>query len=151
MSDFQVTINDTRAHVRLAGMSNKLLAALTKKTTALRLMLEAKAKENAPVKSGRLRRGIFSDQSATATSVEGRVAESADVPYAKWVERGTDPHDILPNKAKALAFMVGGSQVFSKIVHHPGTKAQWYMRNSLREMTPEIIAGYKATVKEAQL
>jgi HK97 gp10 family phage protein len=148
---FTVTLDDTRAQVRFVGMSSKLLAALTKKTTVLRLMIEAKAKGKAPVKTGALRRGIFSDQTATATSVEGRVAESADVKYAKYVEFGTDPHDIVPNKAKALAFVMGGKLTFAKIVHHPGTKGQFYMRNSLREMAPEIVAGYKETVKEAQL
>ena len=148
---FDVQIDDTRVQTRLSGIPQKMHAALVRKTTVLRLELEAKVKAAAPVKTGALRRGVFSDQTDTATSVEGRVAESADVPYAKWVNDGTSAHDILPSKAKALAFVVGGKQVFAKIVHHPGTKANPYMTGTFQAMRPEIVEGYRQVAKEAHL
>ncbi len=151
MIEFTIEVDDSRVRARLQGMPAKLQQALVRKTTVLRLQLEAKVKSKTPVKTGALRRGVFSDQSATATTVEGWVAESADVKYGLYVEEGTRPHDILPSKANVLAFVVGGKKVFAKIVHHPGTKGQWMFRDSLAEMRPEIIEGYRETTKEAEL
>ena len=46
------------------------------------------------------------------------------VPYAAIHETGgmTAPHDIYPKMAKALRFMVGDKLVFTKHVHHPGSR-----------------------------
>lgn len=161
MSEFTVELDETRATVRLGAMPGKLIGALTRKTTELRLMLEGLVKrklsgEVLNVRTGDLRRSIFSDQAQTATSVEGRVASSGDVKYARIQEYGgtTSPHDIIPTKGQALAFVMSGKQVFAKVVHHPGSviPARSYMRSSLTEMHPEIVEGYKsAALKDAQL
>lgn len=55
----------------------------------------------------------------------------ADTDYAIYVHEGTRPHTIRPNTAKALRFEAGGGIVFAKVVHHPGTKAQPFLRNAL--------------------
>jgi hypothetical protein len=148
---FEVEVDDSRLRARLSSMPEKLRAALIRKTTVLRLQLEAKVKAKTPVKTGALRRSEFSDQTATATTVEARVASSADVKYARYVEQGTQPHDIVPSSAKALAFVAGGKQVFARRVHHPGTKGVFMFRDSLIEMRPAITEGYRETVKEASL
>lgn len=62
----------------------------------------------------------------------------------EFVSEGTPPHDIVPVRAKALAFprmftpktmpgvidarpgATGGDTVFAKIVHHPGTKPRHF-------------------------
>lgn len=50
-------------------------------------------------------------------------------PYAGFVEFGTKPHIIRPKTpGGVLAFKIGNRQVFAKVVHHPGTKAQPYVR-----------------------
>lgn len=149
MSDaFTVELNDTQVRVRLSGMPEKLRAALVRKTTQLRLQLEAKSKANAPVVTGRLRRSIASDQEASGNTVEGRVFTSSDVPYARYVEEGTRPH-IIEAKGKALAFVMGGKQVFAKRVHHPGTAANPFLKRSLAEMKTEIVEGYREAVRSA--
>ena len=148
-------IDDSRVQARFQAMPEKVRAALMRKVTVLTLMLEARAKGNAPVgpntkthTGGQLRRSIFSTTESTPISVTGKVATGADTPYAKYVELGTDPHDILPTKAKALHFLAGGKDVFAKIVHHPGTKAQYFMRDALRDLTPAIKAGLTQAVIE---
>jgi phage gpG-like protein len=158
---FTVEIDDSRVQARLKAMPAKLLNALSRKTTVLRLQLEAKVKGKLSgdvlnVRSGALRRSIFSDQSETPTSVEGRVASSADVKYGRIHEFGgkTAAHDILPKKAQALAFAMGGKTVFAKVVHHPGSHIpeRSFMRSSLKEMREQIVDGYKAAaLKEAEL
>jgi phage gpG-like protein len=161
VSELTVEIDETRAMVRLGGMPGKLKAVLARKTTELRLLLEGLVKtklsgEVLNVRTGDLRRSIFSDQTETATSVEGRVASSGDVKYARIQEYGgtTSPHDIFPTKGKALAFVMDGKQIFAKVVHHPGSviPARSYMRSSLAEVSPEIVEGYKsAALKDAGL
>ena len=76
-----------------------------------------------------------------------------DLKYAAIQEYGgvTSPHDILPSRAKALAFVAGGGEVFAKLVHHPGSHipARSYLRASLAEMAAEIDTAMKAAVIDA--
>ena len=55
----------------------------------------------------------------------------AGAPCAVFVERGTRPHEIRPVRARALRFEVGGGVVFARLVRHPGTKPQWFMRRAV--------------------
>lgn len=151
-----VTVDSYRAQLRLSNLPGKVRAALQVKRTALMLELEGKAKHNAPVgpsnpthTGGQLRRSIFSEATDTATTVEGKVATGADTPYAKYVEFGTAAHDIVPTKAKALAFVMGGKQVFAKIVHHPGTQGQLYMKRAFDDMRQEIVDGLTQAARGA--
>ena len=74
----------------------------------------------------------------------------ADLRYAAIQEYGgvTSPHEILPQRAKALAFLVGGDEVFARIVHHPGSRIpeRSYLRSSLVEMADQIEREMKAAV-----
>jgi HK97 gp10 family phage protein len=115
---------------------------------ALTLKLQAAIEARAPVKTGKLRRSIFSDVTDSESQALGRVYVSPDTAYAKFVEYGTKPHDIYPTKASVLAFMMGGKQVFAKVVHHPGTKAQMYLHGPFEEMKPEIIARIEGAVRD---
>jgi hypothetical protein len=44
-------------------------------------------------------------------------------PIAAYVTRGTVPHEIVPVYANFLHFFVGGEEVFTQHVDHPGTTA----------------------------
>lgn len=71
---------------------------------------------------------------------------------ALWLEQGTKPHIIRPKSKKALAWAASpagrrlsgrarvstrrggnGGMAFATLVHHPGTKAQPYIRESVQE------------------
>lgn len=54
------------------------------------------------------------------------------VDYATFVEYGTKPHDIRPKDSNGvLVFWVKGKKVTTKLVHHPGTRAQPFIRPAL--------------------
>lgn len=94
--------------------------------------VEARAKQLAPVQTGRLRSSIHAEPKFTFRGPTVRV--SADVNYATFVENGTAPHLIRPRTAKALKFKIGGRTVYAKVVHHPGTKAVHFMAKAVREV-----------------
>jgi len=80
--------------------------------------------EKAPKRTGRLRRSIKRRKHGYTGEV------TVGVPYAAYVEFGTRPHVIRPVRARALRFKVGGDVVFAKLVHHPGTKPNPFMRRT---------------------
>lgn len=57
----------------------------------------------------------------------------------KWIEFGTPPHVIKPKSRKALKFKAGGETVFAKEVHHPGTRPNPFIRNTIQTKLPKII------------
>jgi phage gpG-like protein len=81
------------------------------------------------------------------------VSSMADLKYAAIQEYGgvTSPHDILPRRAKALAFLTADGETFARIVHHPGSHIpeRSYLRSSLEEMAPVIQSELRAAVREA--
>jgi phage gpG-like protein len=119
--------------------------ALLGQADALRGALEARIQQKLSgevlqTRSGALAASIVSsienDGSDTSVSIS-----SAGVPYAAIQEFGrkTAAHDIVAVKAKALAFSMGGEQIFAKSVHHPGSTipARSYLGSSLAEMSDE--------------
>jgi phage gpG-like protein len=141
---------------RLDGLPDAIVAAVAAKSAALAdqllTLVHTKLAGGAlQPRSGALAASIGVD----GPRIEGdRVVTTlfagGDLKYAAIQEYGgvTSPHDILPSRAKALAFLAGGEQVFAKIVHHPGSHipARSYLRSSLAEMAAEIDAQMKAAV-----
>jgi phage gpG-like protein len=131
--------------------------ALLGQADALRGALEARIQQKLSgevlqTRSGALAASIISsienDGSETSVSIS-----STGVPYAAIQESGgkTAAHDIAAVKAKALAFSMGGYQIFAKSVHHPGSTipARSYLGSSLVEMSDEIESGFKQPILEA--
>jgi len=92
--------------------------------SANQILAEMEAK--VPVATGRLRNSL-------GIRVEtNRVIIGPDenqAPYGGYVEFGTRPHEITPKTpGGVLRFKVGNTWVYTKKVHHPGTKAQPYVR-----------------------
>jgi phage gpG-like protein len=131
--------------------------ALLDQADALRGALEALIQQKLSgevlqIRSGALAASIISsienDGSDTSVSIS-----STGVPYAAIQEFGgkTAAHDIVAVKAKALAFSMGGDQIFAKSVHHPGSTipARSYLGSSLAEMRDEIESGFKQAILDA--
>ena len=151
-------VGDRELVAHFEAMPDKLRTELQVTGAALRYQLESLIKAKLSddvlhVRSGALRRSIFSDETVTATSVVERVASDSSVKYAAIQEYGgeTSPHVIEPVKANALAFLMGGKLVFAKRVNHPGSKIQErsYARSSLAEMKDEIVQGMSAAANRA--
>ena len=87
----------------------------------------------APVDTGRMKNSIDS-------SVDGNTIVINMVEYALYVEFGTPPHIITPKNAKALHWKSGQDDVFAKVVHHPGTRPQPFIRSTLNNKTRKLIA-----------
>lgn len=97
--------------------------------------VESAAKRNASgavvkVRSGNLRSSIHTE---TPEMREGRivVAVTADAAYALAVHEGTRPHDIVPKTKRVLAWQGPAGPVFSRRVHHPGTKPKPFLDDAL--------------------
>lgn len=98
------------------------------------------AKQRAPVDTGNMRNSIRQEPvQVSGSRVTGVVLSAAD--YSMYVHEGTRPHIIRPRVAKALAFTIGGRQVFAKSVRHPGTKARPFLRNAIEATAPRL--GFK--------
>lgn len=84
------------------------------------------ARQIVPVKTGRLRNSIRVQQSH---ELSGRFVSgyevTADTPYATFVHEGTRPHVIQGNPL--LVFQIGSTTVFTRRVHHPGTRGQPFL------------------------
>lgn len=104
---------------------------------ALQLGTVAEAKALVPRKTGNLGRTIR-PAGLTQTEALVKAGGTSQVGYAAFVEFGTRPHDIVPKRAKVLAW--GGDRRlsgrlrsgakptnFARRVHHPGTKAHPYL------------------------
>lgn len=74
-----------------------------------------------------------------------RAAVISKAPYSIFVEEGTRPHEIKVKYKKVLANKRTG-QVFGKVVHHPGTRANPYMQRALTGSKQAIDEFFKKAV-----
>jgi hypothetical protein len=93
-----------------------------------------------PVDTGRLRSSHREEVGVRLGAVYGFV--TTDVEYAQYVHDGTGPHTIRPRRAGGvLRFEKGGGVVFTTVVHHPGTRAQPWLREAMEEVA--VPAGFR--------
>ncbi len=121
----------------LAAKAQDLAGALADK-----VRFEKLSGEVLNARSGALRDSISAEVASDDEGVSASVGSYGDVKYAAIQEYGgkTGAHEILPAKAEALAFMVGGALRFARKVEHPGSliPERSYLRSSLNEMSGEI-------------
>jgi phage gpG-like protein len=152
-----VEIDDRVIMARLSVMPDKMRTRILKTTYTLAEKLKSKVQQNLTnrllnIRTGKLVRSIFEQVTNSLNEVSGRVYSSG-LPYAAIQEFGgqTKAHIIEAVNGKALAFKMGGKEVFFKRVHHPGShiKGAHYMGEAFKEMTPEIQSSYSQAVKGA--
>ena len=100
---------------------------------------------NAPWRTGYLAMGIIKEVS------EGEAEVKPLAPYAIYAEKGTAPHLIRPVNASCLAFegSTMGGMVFTKLVHHPGTKPNPFVAKTAMETRDEAGNIAKRVLDEA--
>ena len=135
---------------RMSALPAQFIAALAAKASVLASALADKVKYDKlsggalNARSGALRDSIVSAVTVGPDGVSVSVGSAGDVKYAAIQEYGgkTAAHEILPDKAGVLAFVSGGVQRFARRVEHPGSviPERSYLRSSLDEMAPDIIA-----------
>ncbi len=128
-------------------MPDAVRRVLLLKMRQLVLELEARVKDKLSgkvlnVQTGALRRSIQNELKEARDYIEAQVYSAGDVKYAAIHEFGgiTKPHIILPKAKKALKFIIGGKEIFSRMVRHKGSvmPERSYMRSSLREMAERV-------------
>ena len=153
---FQLSLADNASEA-LAALPGRLRAALAAKANALAAMLQAKIQEKLSggvlnQKSGALARSLATTIDDSSGDIAVTLATSPDIKYAAIHEYGgmIPPHEIVPDKAKALAFVVGGKVVFAARVNLPAIAMpeRSYMRSSLAEMTDAIGQGFGEAIGE---
>jgi phage gpG-like protein len=104
-------------------------------------------------RSGALKASIAAEVSLDGSDVNATIGSFGDVKYAAIQEYGgrTAAHEILPDKAKALAFVIGGVQRFARRVEHPGSTipASGYLQSTMDESRDEIVAELASAAQEA--
>lgn len=97
--------------------------------------IEARAKANVPVRTGKLRDSIkIRRRNNRRTGFVNLLITAGDRKkggafYAHMVEFGTQPHEIRPRRAKSL-FIAG---LLRQVVRHPGAKPSGFMRRAFDE------------------
>lgn len=116
---------------RMAGAPAIIQRHLVQGVTRAGHLVEGRAKGNAPVKTGHLRRSITTRVSGSAGGAQAIVG--TNVPYARWVEEGRGP---VVARGRALRFEVGGKVVFARRV---GPAAgRWYMRKAFQASQGQV-------------
>jgi phage gpG-like protein len=154
---FALALRDDASEA-FANLPERLREALSAKATLLAAELEAKvqqklAGEVLQSRSGALARSIVTSIEEEDAGVSVSIASNGDVKYAAIHEFGgtIPPHEIVPDKAKALAFVLGGKNVFATRVNLPAVTMpeRTYLRSSLSEMADQIREELSAAVGEA--
>ena len=144
---------------RLGVLPGQLIALLSAKAALLASALADKVRNEKlsggvlNAQSGALRASIVSTVTVGPDAVNVSVGSAGDIKYAAIQEYGgkTAAHEILPDKASVLAFAAGGVLRFARRVEHPGSviPERSYLRSSLDEMAPEILASLAEAIGEA--
>lgn len=144
---------------RLDALPDQLRVALTAKIQALAQALYAQvvgvnlSGSVLNARSGALRDSIQIDVQAEDARIDAKIFSNGDVPYAGILEFGgkTAAHEILRDKARALAFLVNGKQVFARRIQHPGSTfaARSYLGGALDDARGEIAASLREVVADA--
>ncbi len=144
---------------QLANLPANMLARLEAKARDLAAALAARVRDEKlsgqalDSKSGALKASITADVAVEDGAVTATVGSTGDIKYAAIQEFGgrTSAHEILPDRAQALAFIVGGVLRFARRIEHPGSTlpARAYLSSSLEEAQDEIVAEFAAVATEA--
>lgn len=121
---------------RLIDMGRSSAGPLFMHMVKLEAKVETAAKRNASgpivgVRTGNLRSSIHPATEVRGTLLVGIVA--ADAPYALAVHEGTKEYDIVPVRAKVLAWKPpgGGGPIFSMKSHQPARKGRPFLTDAL--------------------
>ena len=116
----------TKFAIDLKTATPKVKSMISTTVRRLVMRIESIAKDEAPYKTGTLRRSI---QGKMIDQFQGVINPSVN--YAWWVHEGTNAHSIFPGGKKALYW--DGARHPVKRVSHPGTKDNPFMERASRK------------------
>jgi|SRR5579862_1131649 len=137
----------TKLIARLEGMSPRLVSVLGVKLRALMFMLQSKiVGEKLSGQVLHRRTGILAGSvhtlpiTATANTISSGVASSQGTAFYGRVHEtgGSRGYEVMAVKARALAFMMNGKQVYAQSVIRPPMRQRAFMKPSLLESAQSI-------------
>ncbi len=125
---FTISIDDRAVQAKLDAMPAKVRGRLEQAVYTLAEKLRSHIIQDKLLgqvlnrRSGRLGQSIQQKVESSGTSITGKVYSAGDVKYAAIHEFGghIPAREIVAKNAQALAFTMGGKQVFAKKVNWPG-------------------------------
>ncbi len=109
------------------------IEGLDQAVEVIAVLLQSALRKASPKKTQKLAKSI------KVIAKPGGILEIHADEIWRFIEFGTNPHVILPNQKKALAFEVDGQQVITRKVNHPGTRPNPFFRDTLNTKLPRII------------
>lgn len=143
-------IGDRQLIARLNAMPAAMKTEIDATVQKLGFELEARVKRDfltgqvLKVRTGRLRSSISQGAPDSRSRFESAPTKAiyyvgTNVSYGVAWERGIRAHDIVPVKAKALRFEIGGQILFRKRVHIPAQAPRQFLEPALTSMRGLII------------
>jgi hypothetical protein len=81
---------------------------------------------------------------STPTEATGVLESTAET--SALLNDGTRPHTIVPNRARALRFEVGGTVVFAMRAEHPGTAPDPFFDHGIEKAEEVLVATFDASL-----
>lgn len=134
MPDVQVILDGAVMAEILRGPAGPVARHVIERAT----VVQARAKELAPVRTGCLRSSIVKRYEHVDGEFAVRIQSDTTScsperkSYSLYIHEGTRPHVIRPRKpGGVLRFEMHGEVVFARHVNHPGTRANPFLRDAL--------------------
>lgn len=128
---------------RIPVFARETRAALANVVKETAHKIAGRAAITAPVDEGELQGSIYAE--GTSDPLTWKVVVGAG--HGADVEFGTGPHEIRPVKGKFLRFKIDGREIFARMVHHPGTAPQPYLRPAVNYEAPRFDARIAAVMR----
>ncbi len=120
-------------------IKNNKLQVLQEVDRLLRLRLEQSARLVEKTAKDNCRSHWTKLKPSIKTVIKGHKAfVGTDLEHGPYIEMGTRPHTIEPKRAQALHFFVGGNEVFTRRVQHPGFAPIPFLRPALESNMSKI-------------
>lgn len=118
----------TEAYTQFLSLAGRLVARY-----------RAEAPYGPPTEGGGRHRHLRAVIKAEVKTNPPRISiDAPGVPYLPFVLHGTKAHTIRPKNGKYLRFKIGSRVVFTKEVHHPGTKANPFHHRAMAASWDDI-------------
>ena len=95
-----------------------------------------------PKRTGKLRRSTIFQIVGGTTDQRLEIRQGARSKggafYGFFVREGTQPHEIVSRRAKALRFIIAGKVIFARRVHHPGTRPNPYHKRVMARLQDRV-------------
>ena len=112
---------------------------LAVEASAIEVATTAKMQHRYKQQNGRLKDAV--QTTINDDGREGRVYLDGNIaPYAVFIHEGIKPHDIFPNRRKALRWVDGNKFLFAKRVRFPGWAADPFLYGALESNEKTIVS-----------